>query len=185
MKTYSDYTRTFAASEKAHELETLQVALNNAKQRAEDAESDLDEAKKELREELAEQTDRANELEVENQEYRAKIEELENAAAIEGHKLTDAYRQIEALKKYNAAQKQVIADMEKMIPLEDAAIIRLDERKQALESPRTKPGINAIPGPDPSDTDPHLQEKPVQPAPRKPVSVRQLYNVKTRTWQPA
>jgi hypothetical protein len=120
------------------ELAIVKAALNLARERAEDAEADLAEVKKELAKELGEETERANELEIENQEYRAKIEELENAACIEAHKLSAAYGHLATLRMNYAAQSQ-----------------RID----ALEATRrTKPGIVSIPGPDPSDADPHLAD---------------------------
>ncbi len=191
--------REFAAQKERSrqlELETLQAALNQARERAEDAETDRDEARVEalgIGRELIEAQD--------------KIAALENVAAIESHKLTDAYRQIEALRKYNAAQKTVIEELRaKLLPLEGSS--------PTFSPRRNKPGISAIPGPDPSDADPHLAdpapaqlpavatiaadlvsamaaapEAPVRKprtAPRQPVhATRQRWHAATRTWQPA
>jgi hypothetical protein len=129
------------------ELAIVKAALNLARERAEDAEADSAEVKKELAKELGEETERANELEIENQELSAKIDQLENAAAIEGHKLSAAYGHLRTLRMNYAAQSQRID------ALENADTAR---HGKARIIPRTKPGIHAFEGPDPSDADPHL-----------------------------
>jgi len=199
------------------ELATANAALNRARERAEDAEADLAETKKGLAKELGEETERANELEIANQELTAKIDKLENAAAIEGHKLTDAYRKIGALRKYNAAQKTVVEELRaKLFPVEGSS--------PTFTPRRNKPWIAAPAGHDPSDADPrpHPAPEPVstadsapespansweaaqiaqeliqvmsanatkalepKPAPQQSRPVRQMWNLKTRQWQPA